>query len=176
MDNNIYDIAIIGGGPAGYNAAERAGQAGLKTVLFEGKKLGGVCLNEGCIPSKALLNSAKIYDFARHSGVYGVTVTGAALDHKAVVKRKNRVVAKLTAGVAAKLRKCGVAVVNAAAEITGKAGGGFAVSAGGNGYSAKNLLICAGSVPVLPPIAYPSMTALRPVPSGVTTSRMETRK
>jgi dihydrolipoamide dehydrogenase len=58
----MYDLIVIGGGPAGYVAAERAGHGGLKVILFEKKRLGGVCLNEGCIPSKALLNSAKIYE------------------------------------------------------------------------------------------------------------------
>jgi len=148
----VYDLAIIGGGPAGYNAAERAAQGGLKTLLFEKRALGGVCLNEGCIPSKALLNSAKIYDHARHSAVYGVTVTGAALDHGAVIARKNKVVKKLTAGVAAKLKKHGVTAINADAEISGKNGAEFTVTAAGVSYSAKNLLICAGSVPVLPPV------------------------
>ena len=61
----MYDIAIIGGGPGGYAAAEKAGKNGLKTILFEKKDLGGVCLNEGCIPTKTLLYSAKLYDYAR---------------------------------------------------------------------------------------------------------------
>ena len=70
----MFDLIVIGGGPAGYLAAERAGHAGLKVVLFEKNSLGGVCLNEGCIPSKALLNSAKQYEHALHSEKYGVTV------------------------------------------------------------------------------------------------------
>ena len=63
----IYDLIVIGGGPAGYLAAERAGHAGLKTAVIEKRSLGGVCLNEGCVPSKALLNSAKLYEHAIHS-------------------------------------------------------------------------------------------------------------
>ena len=62
----MYDLIILGGGPAGYNAAERAGHAGLKTLVIEERALGGVCLNEGCIPTKTLLYSAKIYDYAKH--------------------------------------------------------------------------------------------------------------
>ena len=69
----MYDLAIIGGGPAGYVAAGRAGKAGLSVVLFEKRELGGVCLNEGCIPTKTLLYSAKVYDYARHADKYGVT-------------------------------------------------------------------------------------------------------
>ena len=67
-----YDLIVLGGGPAGYLGAERAAKAGLKTALFEEKSLGGVCLNEGCIPSKALLNSAKLYEHEREGGKYGV--------------------------------------------------------------------------------------------------------
>ena len=70
-----FDIAIIGGGPAGYTAAERAGANGLKAVLFEKKAIGGVCLNEGCIPTKTLLYSAKTYDNARHASRYAVSVS-----------------------------------------------------------------------------------------------------
>lgn len=69
-----YQIAIIGGGPAGYTAAEVAGKAGLSVVLFEKRSLGGVCLNEGCIPTKTLLYSAKVYDYAKHASKYAVTL------------------------------------------------------------------------------------------------------
>ena len=69
----MYDLAIIGGGPGGYVAAEKAAKAGLSVVLFEAGELGGVCLNEGCIPTKTLLYSAKIYDYAAHADRYGVT-------------------------------------------------------------------------------------------------------
>ena len=75
MEN--FDLIILGGGPAGYNAALRASQGGLKTVLIEKRALGGVCLNEGCIPSKALLYSAKIYDYTKHGDKYGVSVAVA---------------------------------------------------------------------------------------------------
>ena len=67
-----YDIAIIGGGPAGYTAAERAAAGGLKTVLFERKNIGGVCLNEGCIPTKTLLYSAKLWDNMKGASKYGI--------------------------------------------------------------------------------------------------------
>ena len=98
----VYDLIVIGGGPAGYLAAERAGQGGMNTLLFEKRSLGGVCLNEGCIPSKALLYSAKIADNARDGAKYGVDASGVALNHPAVIKRKNKVVRNLVAGVKAK--------------------------------------------------------------------------
>ena len=72
----MYDLIILGGGPAGYNAAERAAHGGLKTLLIEKRALGGVCLNEGCVPTKTLLYSAKIYDYAKHSAEYGVKFDG----------------------------------------------------------------------------------------------------
>ena len=98
----MYDLIILGGGPAGYNAAERAGHAGLKTLVIEERALGGVCLNEGCIPTKTLLYSAKIYDYAKHGKDYGVTFGSAEIDHAFVVERKNGVVKQLVAGVGAK--------------------------------------------------------------------------
>ena len=77
----IYDLIVLGGGPAGYLAGERAGHAGLKTLVIEERALGGVCLNEGCVPSKTFLNSAKIFEHANGGGeVYGVTTTGASID------------------------------------------------------------------------------------------------
>ena len=76
----MYDLAIIGGGPGGYVAAGRAGAAGLSVILFEKRELGGVCLNEGCIPTKTLLYSAKVYDYTRHADQYGVNVEGSAID------------------------------------------------------------------------------------------------
>ena len=81
----MFDLAIIGGGPGGYVAAERAGAKGLSVVLFEKNELGGVCLNEGCIPTKTLLYSAKVYDYARHADLYGVSVEGASFDFRKII-------------------------------------------------------------------------------------------
>ncbi len=147
-----FDLAIIGGGPAGYRAAELAAKGGLKTVLFEKKALGGTCLNEGCIPTKALLNSAKIYTAAKDGARFGVNAPGITLDHKAAMAHKGRVVKTLVGGVDMKMKKAGVTVVAAAARITGRSADGFTVTAGEQDYTAKRLLICSGSVPVLPPI------------------------
>lgn len=149
---DIFDLIVIGGGPGGYLAAERAAHAGLKTLLFEKRSLGGVCLNEGCIPSKALLNSAKTYDHARHAADYGVTCGEVTIDQAAIVARKNRVVRTLVNGVKAKMKLHGVTVVMEEAVITGKSADGFTVTAAGNAYTGKKLIIATGSSPSVPPI------------------------
>ena len=149
----MYDLAILGGGPAGYVAAGRAGAAGLSVVLFEKKELGGVCLNEGCIPTKTLLYSAKVYDYARHAAQYGVSVPEAAVDIPAVFKRKEKVVKKLVGGVRVQMRNAQVEVVKESAVITGRgASEGFTLLSGEVQYEARNLLICTGSEAVVPPI------------------------
>ncbi len=148
----MYDLIILGGGPAGYNAAERAGHAGLKTLVIEERALGGVCLNEGCIPTKTLLYSAKIYDYAKHGADYGVTFGSASIDHGFVVNRKNGVVKQLVAGVGAKMKKSGVEVVKASAVIKERNAEGFVVTAEGKEYVGKQLLIATGSSAALPPI------------------------
>ncbi|MDR1293247.1 MAG: dihydrolipoyl dehydrogenase [Clostridiales Family XIII bacterium] len=149
---DTYDLIVIGGGPAGYLAAERAGEAGLSVALFEKRALGGVCLNEGCIPTKTFLNSAKIYAHALHGEAYGVSADGLRLDHAAVLKRKADVVAKLVGGVTYTLKEKKVTVIEAEARIEGKAEGGFAVSGGGAEAVAPKLIIAAGSKPIVPPI------------------------
>lgn len=150
MEN--FDLIILGGGPAGYLAGERAGHAGMKTLVIEKRALGGVCLNEGCIPSKALLNSAKHYDYAKHSEAIGVTVTGASIDQKKVVAHKNEVVKTLVAGIGMQMKRNKVTVVNDIGKITGKTAEGFTVESAGVTYVGKKLLIATGSVPVVPPI------------------------
>ncbi|MBR4817189.1 MAG: FAD-dependent oxidoreductase, partial [Bacteroidales bacterium] len=147
----MYDLAIIGGGPGGYVAAERAGAKGLSVVLFEKKELGGVCLNEGCIPTKTLLYSAKVYDYARHADLYGVSVEGASFDFGRIMKRKEKVVRKLVGGVKLKMKNAGVTVVKDEAIIRGRVVGGFVVDCGEQSYVASNLLLCTGSEAVVPP-------------------------
>ena len=116
----IYDLIVIGGGPAGYLAGERAGHAGLKTLVIEKQFIGGVCLNEGCIPTKTLLYSAKLKDGAEHGAKYGVTAQGLTLDHKAVLARKDKVVKTLTGGIGAQLKALGVEVIMGEAAIQPK--------------------------------------------------------
>ncbi len=148
----IYDLIILGGGPAGYLAAERAGHAGLSTLLIEKRFVGGVCLNEGCIPSKALLYSAKIYDSVKHGEKYGVTAGNVTFNHETVIARKNKVVKTLVSGIKAKLKSSNVTVVEGLGEITGRNAEGYEVKAANEKYTGKRLLIATGSMPVIPPI------------------------
>ena len=147
----MYDLAIIGGGPGGYVAAERAGAAGLSVVLFEKRELGGVCLNEGCIPTKTLLYSAKVYNYAKNGGDYGVSTENASFDYGKIVARKDKVVKKLVGGVKAAMKAGKVTVVKSAAMIEGRSAEGITVSAEGEKYISRNLLICAGSEAAVPP-------------------------
>ena len=148
----VYDLIVIGGGPGGYLAAERAGHAGLKTLLFEKNSLGGVCLNEGCIPSKALLNSAKTYLHAKHASLYGVSASNVTIDQQKVVERKRRVIKTLVSGVGAKMKQHKVTVVKEEATIDGKTAEGFKVKSASGEYIAKKLIIATGSSAAVPPI------------------------
>lgn len=146
-----YQVAIIGGGPAGYTAAEAAGKAGLSVVLFEKQSLGGVCLNEGCIPTKTLLYSAKTYDGARHASKYAVSVPEVSFDLPKIIARKQKVVRKLVLGIKGKLTAHGVTIVSGEATVTDK----NHVECGGETYECENLLLCTGSetfVPAIPGI------------------------
>ena len=155
-----YDVAIIGGGPAGYTAAERAAKGGLSTILFEKNALGGVCLNEGCVPTKPLLYSAKTYDNIRHASKYAVKAENPSFDLGKIIARKNKVVKKLTAGIRMKMTEAGATVVNAEASIEGRAEDGtLTIVAADTRYEAANLLICTGSETVIPPIPGLSETA-----------------
>ncbi|MCF2657578.1 dihydrolipoyl dehydrogenase [Parabacteroides distasonis] len=148
-----YDVAIIGGGPAGYTAAERAAAGGLSTLLFEKNALGGVCLNEGCVPTKTLLYSAKTYDNIKHAAKYAVKAENPSFDLGKIIARKNKVVKKLTAGIRMKMTEQGVNLIAGAAEIKGRAEDGtITIACGEESYEAANLLICTGSETVIPPI------------------------
>ena len=144
----MYDLIVIGGGPGGYMAAERAGHAGLDVLLVEKNALGGVCLNEGCIPSKTLLQSAKVYDYALHGEAYGVSVQGASLDHRFVIERKNKVVDTLVSGVKSLMKANRVTVVYGEAHIVDNTH----IRVDDEVYQAKRLIIATGSIPIIPPI------------------------
>ncbi|HIX22756.1 MAG TPA: dihydrolipoyl dehydrogenase [Candidatus Parabacteroides faecavium] len=148
-----YDVAIIGGGPAGYTAAEKAAKGGLSTVLFEKNALGGVCLNEGCVPTKTLLYSAKTYDQIKHASKYAVSAENPSFDYPKIIARKNKVVKKLTAGIRMKMKESGVEVITGEAMIQGKTDeGNILIQCTEQVYEAKNLLVCTGSESVIPPI------------------------
>ena len=148
-----YDIAIIGGGPAGYNAAANATANGLKVVLFEHNTLGGVCLNEGCIPTKTLLHSANLLDEIRESKAFGIHIEGAvSASYAEIASRKDKVVKTLTSGVAYKLKSAGVAVVNETAHLDGEEGEVIRIRAGKETYLVSFVLLATGSSTVIPPI------------------------
>lgn len=151
--SSTFDLIIIGGGPAGYFAAEEAAKGGLKTALFEKEHMGGTCLNEGCVPTKTILNSAKIYSHAKEGEAYGVMAKDITLDHMAVIERKRSVIKKLVSGVERGVKGCGAKIIREEAYITGKNAEGFQVKAGAEEYTAKKLLIATGSVTSVPPIA-----------------------
>jgi len=150
--SKIYDLAIIGGGPAGYVAAERAGAKGLSVIVFDKRALGGVCLNEGCIPTKTLLNSAKVLEYAHEAEKYGIKVENISIDFKKIMARKDKVVRKLVSGVGAKLKHAKADVVIANAVIREKRGEVITIDADNHEYQATRLLICTGSEAAVPPI------------------------
>ena len=115
-----YDVVVIGSGPGGYPAAIRASQLGFKTAIIEKESLGGVCLNWGCIPTKALLKSAQVFDYMKHSATYGLSATDVKQDFGAVVKRSRGVADKMSKGVAFLMRKNKIDVIMGYAKITGK--------------------------------------------------------
>ncbi|NPV35111.1 MAG: dihydrolipoyl dehydrogenase [Bacteroidales bacterium] len=140
-----YDVIIIGAGPAGYVAAIRAGQVGLKTALIEKKHIGGMCLNWGCIPSKAVIESGKLYrrilNDAQAFGVAGIEKEKIYFDWKQARDRANQIVKKLTSGVAYLLKKNGVEVINGEARITGQ----NSVTVENRSLTARNIIIATGS-------------------------------
>lgn len=141
-------LAIIGGGPAGYTAAELAGKNGMNVVLFEKNNVGGVCLNEGCIPTKTLLYSAKIYDHARGASKYGVLVQPESVDMAKIVSRKSKVVRKLVLGIKAKLGAGQVLVVTGEAHIADR----HTIVCNGETYRCGSMILAAGSETVIPPV------------------------
>ncbi len=148
----MYDLGIIGGGPAGYTAAGHAAKLGLKVVLFERNELGGVCLNEGCIPTKTFLYSGKLYETTRSLSKYGINIENPAFDYEKMLARKNKVVRKLVAGVRAKLNNEHITIIKGEAKILGKEDKDIKVENNGEIYVFRYLLICSGSENIIPPI------------------------
>lgn len=149
----MYDVAIIGGGPGGSNAAEFAALNGLKTIVFERNAVGGVCLNEGCIPTKTLLYSAKILHKVQDGRKYAISASDVSLDLPKLIARKNKFIKKFGAGIKQGFKEKNVALVKAHASIKGKdEHGNFIIEAEGETYTSKKLIIATGSETVIPPI------------------------
>ncbi len=145
-----YDLSIIGSGPGGYVAAIKAAQLGLKTAIIEKEAIGGVCLNWGCIPTKALLNSAKVYKNFTEAKQYGIDVKedSFSMNFEAMMKRKNKIVKKLTGGVGYLLKKNGVDVYSGEAVVKDK----NTIEVGKDTLSSKHIILATGASPATPPI------------------------
>lgn len=144
-----FDLGIIGGGPAGYTAAFQARSKGLSVVLFEKDKVGGVCLNRGCIPTKAILHSAELYEEMKSATELGITAENLSFDYSKVVERKDKIVEKLRKSLELSLKNSGVVVVNAEAKITPHTmkDGENQVFANGEIYECKKIITATGSKP-----------------------------
>lgn len=137
-----YDLGIIGGGPAGYTAAFQARQKGLSVVLFEKDKIGGVCLNRGCIPTKAILHSAELFEEMKCASNLGINAENISVDYTKVIERKNSIVEKLRKSLELSLKNAGVTVICAEALIeNGK------IIANGETYECGKIITATGSVP-----------------------------
>lgn len=143
MTENTYDLGIIGGGPAGYTAALHAKASGLSVVMFEKDKVGGVCLNRGCIPTKAILHSAEVYEDLKCSSDIGINCEGLSVDFAKVVERKERTVEKLRKSLELTLKNAGVVTVIARAEVAGE----NKIKANGELYKCSKIIVATGSSP-----------------------------
>ena len=141
-----YDVIVVGSGPGGYVAAIRASQLGLKTAVVERESLGGICLNWGCIPTKALLKSAQVFEYIKHSKDYGITVGESSADFSAVIKRSRGVADSMSKGVAFLMKKNKIDILSGIGKV--KAGKKVEVTAQDGKtteYEAKNIIIATGS-------------------------------
>lgn len=138
-----FDLGIIGGGPAGYTAALHARTNGLSVVMFEKDKVGGVCLNRGCIPTKAILHSAEVYEDLKCAQNLGITAENVSVDYEKVVERKDKTVEKLRKSLELTLKNSGVVTVNAEAELVDKNN----IKACEETYVCKKVIYAAGSSP-----------------------------
>src|SRR3954470_14305759 len=155
MADTSFDVIIIGSGPGGYVTAIRAAQLGLKTAIVEKSYLGGICLNWGCIPTKALLRSAEIFHYMQHAKDYGLSAEKISYDPKAVVQRSRGVAKRLSDGVAFLMKKnkvsviWGDATIDAPGKVTVKASNveGPKGTLGAVSYQAKHIIIATGARP-----------------------------
>jgi len=159
MTNRAYDLVVIGSGPGGYVAAIRAAQLGLKTAIVERDALGGVCLNWGCIPTKALLRTAEVYTNMKHASSFGLTADNIGFDIGAVVKRSRDVAGKLSGGVSYLMKKNRIDVVMGEARLEKATNGSGApqvkvrAEAGEERLAAKHVILATGArARAIPPI------------------------
>jgi dihydrolipoamide dehydrogenase len=146
MSDKSFDVVVIGGGPGGYVAAIRAAQLGLKAAVIEANHLGGICLNWGCIPTKALLRSAEVYHLMQHADAYGLSATGVSFDIKKIVERSRGVAKQLSGGIGHLLKKNKVAVFDGYGKLLGK--GKVEVSKDGkkiDEITCKHIIIATGA-------------------------------
>ena len=143
MADTSFDVIIVGSGPGGYVTAIRASQLGMKVAVIEAAELGGVCLNWGCIPTKAMLRSAEIYHNMQHAKDYGLTAT-AGFDLPAIVKRSRGIAGQLSAGVKFLMKKNKVTVINGFATLS-KGTDAPVVNVDGKAYTAKHVIMATGA-------------------------------
>ena len=148
----IYDVAVLGAGPGGYEAAIRSAQYGLKTALIEARELGGTCLNRGCIPTKALLHCAEVYEQARAASVFGVHAPEVTFDYGAMAKYREKVVRRLRSGIAGLEKAHGVTVVPGFGRLKSPSVLEIQTPDGSQLLEAKRIILATGSAPSLPPI------------------------
>ncbi|HYG26725.1 MAG TPA: FAD-dependent oxidoreductase, partial [Caulobacteraceae bacterium] len=139
-----FDVVIIGAGPGGYVAAIRASQLGLKTAIVERENLGGVCLNWGCIPTKALLKSGEVYEQLGHLKDYGLKVEGASFDFAGIVERSRKVAKQLSGGVAFLMKKHKIEVIDGEAKLE-KGSPAPKVVVGQRKLTAKHVILATGA-------------------------------
>lgn len=147
-DTNSFDVIVIGGGPGGYVAAIRAAQLGLKTAVVEKDKLGGVCLNWGCIPTKALLRSAEVWRLMQRADEFGFAAPGASFDLEKIVKRSRNVAGKLSTGVGFLMKKNKITVIAGTAKLAAATKVSVTATDGKvTEYTTKNVILATGSRP-----------------------------
>ncbi|WP_203292261.1 dihydrolipoyl dehydrogenase [Maricaulis parjimensis] len=144
MSSNAFDVIVIGGGPGGYVAAIRAAQLGFKTAVVERDKLGGICLNWGCIPTKALLRSAEVYHLMQHAADFGLSAEKIGFDIQAIVKRSRQVSSRLTGGIGMLMKKHKITVIEGTAKLE-KGGDAPKVVVGKDSYTAKHVILATGA-------------------------------
>ena len=148
MAEHNFDLVVLGGGPGGYIAAIRARQLGMNTALVEDKHLGGICLNWGCIPTKALLKSAELYNEISHASKFGIITDAPAFDMQSIVKRSRQTAQRLSKGVGFLMKKNDVTVFEARGSLNADAD---LVLSNGDLLKSKNIILATGARPITIP-------------------------